>query len=178
MKPKIELTEQMNFAGWESGYYNPKYNVGNAVLIAGPEGEKLKVIFDRPASRLVYEKHHFLFIMGVGNLIAQAVVNKVHRHGGKPKYRVRLALNRVSALTTETVQDQQLPTADTTLLWAYQGEHESHQDVMRLDYYSKVVGFSEAHKALLQAALEKAFTPRDQQRLFWGEPRVKAPEYA
>lgn len=178
MQPKIELTDQLNFAGWESGNFNTKFNVGKSVLMAGPNGEKLKVIFDRPAARLPTEKHHFLFIMEVGNLIAQAFINKVHRINRRPAYKVRVVLSRVTALTTEASQDRQLPIAKTEVRWAYQGEMFSEEEVRSLDYYRNVVGFSEAQKALLKAAVEKALTPREQQRLFWGEPRVKAVEYA
>lgn len=153
--PKYDVTKQGNFAMWESGLWLPRTSGGFSVLVAGPNGEKLPVIFDRSSGI-----HRFLMPITLGCMYATATVEKC----GPEDYRIKVSVWRITSM---------LRTAD----------NKPEVDGEVLMEMSKIIKEEEllnpaqlevpGHKDLICAAIEKARTWEQQQKLFWGVPRVR-----
>lgn len=169
MQLHIELTKTMNFAGWEGGSFNTKYNSGRSVLLAKPNAEKIDVLYDTSAMK---SPNHYLFILDVDYIVAQVQVRLYRSRHTEDSYKMRLVLSRITKLYTENIQGHANCTANTDLIWACQADYSSKEKMMALSEYSEdLLGYRVEYKLFMQAALEKAITNRESQRLFWGTPR-------
>lgn len=153
--PKYDVTKQGNFAMWESGLWLPRTSGGFSVLVAGPNGEKLPVIFDRSAGI-----HRYLMPITLGSMYVTATVEK----SGPEEYRTKVCVYRITSL---------LRTADNKP--EVEGEVLLEMSKMLTEEELLDPSFLEVpgHKELICAAIEKARTWEQQQRLFWGVPRVR-----
>lgn len=163
MNLHIEITKSSSFAGWEGGSFNPNMNLGSSVLLAGPDAEKLSVIYDVDPKR---SKNQFLLPLHPGCLVATAQVNRT-----KHLTLVRVALKRVARLHTPNIQGHAVPAADYEPIWMCQVNSEDDELQVLKGYNQSVLGYRDEFKAFMSAAVDKARTPRDQQVLFWGDPR-------
>lgn len=167
MKPRIELSDKGNATIWESGSWQASQGIGRGCLIAGPEGEPLQVIFDKNPQTANFQ---FLFFASPNQVIATAFVRTVHP--GQIKY--DLTLSRLKALTSDIVQGESVLRADLETLWTLKQivpkTTQVHQ-MVEASYLPARLGYKDAYKELILAAVEKAITPGTGQKLFWGLPR-------
>jgi hypothetical protein len=167
MKPRIELSDKGNPTIWESGSWQKPQGIGRGCLVAGPEGEKLQVIFDKNPQTANFQ---YLFFANPTQVIATAFVRDVPP--GQLKY--DLTLCRLKALTTDIVQGEGVLKAEFDTLWTLKQivpkATQVHQ-LVEASYLPSRLGYKEVYKELILAAVEKATTPASRQKLFWGTPR-------
>lgn len=167
MKPRIELSDKGNPTVWESGSWQSSAGIGRGCLIAGPEGEKLKVIFDKNPQTANFQ---FLFFANPNQVIATAFVRDVPP--GQTKY--DLTLSRIKALTSDIVQGESVLKAELETLWTLKQIVSKNTQVHQLveaSYLPNRIGYKDVYKELILAAVDKAMTPSTRQKLFWGVPR-------
>lgn len=165
MNLHIELTNSKNFAAWEGGAFNPQLHRGDTVLLAGPDGEKLNVIFNSDVTKRL---KHALYVLETGHLVAEAHINRTRNR----TYKVRINLSKITRLYTETIQGHPVPKADMETIWMCQRDFATADEMLELkDYKPSELGYREEYHLLMKAALEKALVNKEEQRVFWGNPR-------
>jgi hypothetical protein len=167
MKPRIELSDKGNPTIWESGSWQKPTGIGRGCLIAGPNGEKLQVIFDKNPQTANFQ---FLFFANPEQVIATAFVRDVPPN--QMKY--DLTLSRIKALTSDIVQGESVLKAELETLWTLKQIVPKHTQVHQLiesSYLPNRIGYKDVYKDLILAAVDKAMTPSTRQKLFWGIPR-------
>ncbi len=167
MKPRIELSDKGNATIWESGSWLESQHTGRGCLVAGPEGEPLQVIYDKNPQTANFQ---FLFFANPNQVVATAFVRTMP--GGQKKY--DLTLSRIKALTTDLVQGEPVLRTDLDTLWTLKQIIPANADIHRYiekSYEPTRLGYKSIYKDLIFAAVDKATTPGDKQRLFWGTPR-------
>lgn len=173
MKPRIDLTAQGSHAIWESGRWDAEKAVGRSTVIAGPEGEKLNVVYDSDPNKTNF---HYLFFANPGQIIANAFVREIKDPtaiiGSFKKYKYDLELLRIEALTNDIIQGESVPKAQYAPLWTLKkfGTYPC-KDMVDASYNSSRLGYRPVYRDLILAAVEKAFTSAQHQELFWGIPR-------
>jgi hypothetical protein len=161
----VEQTQSLSYAMWEEGGLNPLVGNGYATLVAGPNGEKLKVIYDKNPQK---NRAHNLYVLDIGHLVSKARI----RHLSDKTVGVDLHLLKVDMLYSENVQGHPVPKARVTPIWSMKTV-APHDDVDRVlkEYNSDTLGYAPEVKELLAATLTKAMTPFEEQKMFWGIPR-------
>ncbi len=174
MKPIFDISKQNSFTVWESCVWRPTFS--SSVLVGGAATEKLQVIYDKDATRT---STHALFYANVGNILAGCFISKPRRKVAmvKEQCMVRIELVRIENLSTKPIQGETQPDATLTPI------HLASMNVV-LDYSSEpdmrtLLGSYEDRPSLpnaremMETAVRKAMTSPEQQRLFWGIPRIK-----
>jgi hypothetical protein len=167
MKPRIELSDKGNPTIWESGSWQKPQGIGRGCLIAGPEGEKLQVIFDKNPQTANFQ---YLFFANPNQVIATAFVKDVPPN----QIKYDLTLSRIKALTSDIVQGESVLKAELETLWTLKQivpkTTQVHQ-LVEASYLPSRIGYKNVYKEIMLAAVEKAMTPSAHQKLFWGTPR-------
>lgn len=179
MKPRIDISAQNNFTIWESGKWNRASAVGRSTLIAGPDGEKLQVIFDRCSEEDPMKPRnsnfHFLFFANLGQVVATAFIRKAT---ATEQFYYELDLSRITALRTEPVQGISVARASMENLFSLtEMGAAAFEPMLRRAYNNSQTGYKEAYYDLIIQAVRKAMTPSADQTLFWGIPRVTDKEF-
>lgn len=166
MNPQIELTKQRNFAGWETGYFQPKSQRGHATLFAGPEFEKPQVIFDYAHSKAPYR---YLFILTPGFYAASVQLNQL----AKGQYNMHLSLLKVNQLFIEQVQGEPVAKAEFDVQYMVLQTFKNKAEMRCLNYAEDYVARAgEKARQFMLAAIDKSLAEQQDQSLFWGAPRV------
>ena len=168
MKPRIDLSRKSRFIIWESGGWdgttNKRSPSGSALVIGGPDGEKLPICYDVNPRRNVYQ---CAFFANIGQMIAAAFVTTENA-----KFNVSLELARIEELTTEMVQGTATPAPKLKMMWIHR-ELVDGENVHEV--YKKYDPEKEFHRPefqnLLKVAVTKACTPLDEQSFCWAIPR-------
>jgi hypothetical protein len=169
MKIRLDLTKTNRFAVWESGGWDAskKPPFGNAIIVAGPDGEKLKIAFDvNPRENIT----QCAFFAEIGQTLASCYITCTD----DGKRNVTLELARIQALTTELVQGEAQPTPKLQTLWVHRevvGEDVENAD-LPLNYDIRKDGQRQEYQNLLWVAIQKALTPSNEQKFFWAIPRT------
>lgn len=167
MKPIIELSDTNRFVVWESGFWNQDKNFGTGVLVAGPNGEELPVIFDRDPTKGL---KHGLMLAEVGGFLVGAFVRVTD------KTFVQIEVMKISGLNTPVVGGEITPKADTKNLYIGRmtippDTSLNEQQISKiLAKLPKMAELPQA-KRLVKLAIKKALTPLDEQGIFYGIPR-------
>jgi hypothetical protein len=168
MKPIFDISKSNGFTVWESGCWNEEQHFGSGVLVAGPDGGKLNVIYDRDATRGL---KHALFYAGIGELLIGSYVKDKGR-----KQVVDIEVVRINGLTTETVQGKPVPryTGESLFLSRrlVEGLFKDTEKVIE-ELVKQVPDLPTIPdlKEIVSLAIQKSVTPPDQQRMFYGVPR-------
>jgi hypothetical protein len=174
MKPRIDLTDKGSHAIWESGRWNQEQALGRSTLIAGPDGEKLSVVFDSDPKKTNF---HYLFFANPQQVVANAFVRaqRVEGYtlpGAFSSYKYDLELLRIDTLTNEIVQGASVPRATYSTLWTLrQFGSADFEEMVDRSYNDSRIGYKRVYRDLVLEAIRKALTPAEDQRLFWGIPR-------
>lgn len=169
MKPRLDLSKTSRFSIWESGGWdsNSKRSIGgSAIIVGGPNGEKLPICFDVNPKQYTTQ---CAFFADIGQVLAAAYLNQ----DDNKKINVSLELARIDQLTTDLVQGEAKPFAKLQTLWV----HREMASPNTLDtIYQSYDPSKESHRLeyqnLIKLAIKKAFTPLDEQYWFWGIPRT------
>lgn len=154
--PKFDVTKQGNFAIWESGCWLPRNQGGFSILVAGPNGEKLPVIFDRTSGI-----HRYLLPVTLGCMYVGVTVDKQDEEN----YYLRVTLKKIDKLVRDSTSGKaEMASMDGQVMFDLTTVCNKEQ----LDNV-EVPGF----KDFVQAAISKATTEQEEQTLFWGVPRVR-----
>lgn len=167
MQANIELTPKLHFASWEGGGYTSTKDLGQAVLVASPEGLKLPVLYDR-GPKVPTSPYHYLFVVDVNFILAQVSLAKKSETG---EITATVSLSRITSLSTEQVQGKAVAKANTDVLFATRQVFPTEESLLALDYFDSDSVHKDQYKQLLSAAVKKALTSRASQKLFWGVPR-------
>lgn len=175
LRIRTDLSKSGRFTVWESGGWQKKRDSewGSAVIIGGINGEALDVLFDvNPTLNVT----HACFYAEQDQMVATAYL----RPGDTPgKYKATIGLYRISELSSHLVQGNPTPKAETKLIWTTSMRSTDDSICDRLP--ARLDGDSELHEQavhLLKLAFEKARTPPENQRIFWGNPRASQPDYS
>jgi hypothetical protein len=167
MKPRIDISNQNNLTIWESGRWNEKQNVGRAILVAGPEGEKLNVVYECDPTGAT--NYHYLFFANAEQIVASAYIKKLDDN----RYKYDLELSSIVSLTTNAIQGESVASAKLKSLWTLKqiGKDTNFSPLIDKSYTPDRLGFRKAYRDLLMSTVQKALTPSEKQKLFWGIPR-------
>jgi hypothetical protein len=166
MTPHIELTKQGNFAGWETGQFNPRTRAGTSVLFAEPDFGKPKVVYDYSHQSTTYK---YLFILNPGYHTARVQINAL----SKDHYRLHLSLLQINELYAEQVQGHPVPKADFKTNFMVLKIFKSYDEMMSMKFFeAHAANYGPKAVEFLKAAMEKAMAPAQEQKLFWGVPRT------
>lgn len=172
MKIRLDLTKTNRFMVWEAGGLdtNRKMPICSSVIVAGPDGEKLKIAFDvNPRENIT----QCAFFAEIGQVLAACYVTYIPGLVNGPQRNVTLELARIEQLTTDMVQGEAKAVPVLQTLWV-------HRELIDVDKVLDVVnrydaskdGHRDTYKNLLKVAVEKALTPLIDQHFFWAIPRV------
>lgn len=173
MKIRTDLSSSGRFTVWESGGWHRDGKYGSSVIIASAQGDRLDVIFDTDPHQNVT---HACFFAEQGLLVAGAYLRPTsdpHVFNGQ------VGLYRISELTTSIIQGQAKPRANTELLWLRSVNNIDStvgKNLPRLENVSEELHAAQAN--LLSVAFQKAATKSNEQKIFWGNPRVNRPDYS
>ena len=167
MKIRLDLTKTNRFAVWESGGWDAskKPPFGNAIIVAGPDGEKLRIAFDvNPRENIT----QCAFFAEIGQTLASCYITCTD----DGKRNVTLELARIQALTTELVQGEAQPIPKLQTLWVHREVVDALEvQALHRCYDVRKEGQRQEYQDLLQVAIQKAGTPAHEQRFFWAIPR-------
>lgn len=165
MKPRIDISAKQRFTIWESGNWNDKENIGRATLVAGPDGERLPVIFDTNPEKYVFQ---YLFFADVDQVVAMVFVRNRGEH-----FQYDISMSKIVNLTTKNVQGNPVAHANMESLFKLK-ESGSADFIPMLEraYNKDRMGYKETYAELLKQAVTKAFTKAQEQHLFWGVSRT------
>jgi hypothetical protein len=167
MKPKFDISNKNGFTVWESGFLNTAKRIGSSIIVADSLCQPCKVIYDKnPTSNL----NQFLFYANPGMLLASSFV----RLNSDNTVSTQLELAEIKTMTTTTIQGELQPVGEIATLFLVLKSFDSIETAKSThEDYKNVENFDGAKYNLLKLAVEKSFTERDQQRLFWGIPRER-----
>lgn len=166
MKPKFDISNKNSFTVWESGFLNPTANVGSGILVASFDAKPCQVIYDKNPVRNL---HQFLFYAQPGMLIASAFIKL-----SPSTVSVNLELAEIVSMTTTKIQGEVSPVGEIKTIYLNLSTHPSLKDARQaIKAYESTANADDGKRNLLNLALEKALTLREDQKLFWGIPRVK-----
>jgi hypothetical protein len=169
MKPRIDLGRTSRFIIWEGGGWDGKKKIpsGTAIIVAGPDGEKLPICFD--VNPKMYATQ-CAFFANVGQTLAAAYVTP-----SGTQFNVSLELARIEALTTDLVQGEAKVRPVLKTLWVHQ-ELVDPTDIYEV--FNRYDPTKDSHRPeyqnLIKVAVNKSCTPLDQQSFFWAIPRNAA----
>ena len=176
MKPRIDLSKTNRFTIWESGGLDMKRipPLGTSIIVAGPDGEQLKIAFDTNPRENVT---HCAFFAEIGQVLACCFLNHTQYTPDTGELNVSLELARIQALTTELVQGEAKAVAKLQTLWVHRESTDNKRLLGLADRYDPTVeGQRPEYQNLLRRALEKANVPLKEQRFFWAIPRPRLHE--
>lgn len=171
MNPKFHISNSKSFTVWETGCWYPNRKNGSAIIVAGPQGEKLQVIYDADPLRTPMPA---LFFAEVGQVLAGA---RVRQNGNMLTY--HLDLLRIKSLVVKQVQGRPVPTApDPDILYMSQKQTRVDTPIDKiLEDVPDLPSLPNARE-LMYLAIEKAQTPLESQRVFYGIPRATEQAYS
>lgn len=172
MKVRLDLTKTNRFTVWESGGWDATRRppFGNSVIVAGPDGEKMKIAFDTNPRENITQ---CAFFAEIGQTLAACYITSTS--GEKDAgLNVTMELARIQLLSTELVQGEARPVTKLQTLWVHKELVLSDLSLpgVVLNYDIRKDGHRLEYQTLLSVALEKALTPLSEQRFFWAIPRT------
>jgi hypothetical protein len=176
MKIRLDLTKTNRFAIWESGGWdsskkNRNSIFGTSVIIAGPEGERLKIAFDTNPRENITQ---CAFFAEIGQIVAACYVELPPEVNDNSQERlISLELARIQQLTTDLIQGEARAIPKLQTLWVHR-QPVSLKDALHVadSYDLTKEGHKEDYRNLLRVSIEKAITPLNSQRFFWAIPRT------
>lgn len=171
MKPRLDLSKTSRFSIWESGGWDSvskRPPSGTAIIVGGPNGEKLPICFDVNPKQYSTQ---CAFFANIGQVLAAAYLVEEGN-----QINVSLELARIEQLTTDLVQGEAKPQAKMQILWV-------HRELVGVDALDSVYrAYSvdkDSHRPeyqnLIKLAIKKAYHPLGDQYWFWGIPRANQP---
>lgn len=168
MKPRIDISKTSRFIIWEGGGWDGKKKQrqpsGSAIIVAGPDGEKLPICFD--VNPTMYSTQ-CAFYANINQMLVAAYVTSEGM-----SFNITIELARIEELTTDLVQGEAVAKPKLKTLWVHRElvapaevyevyrKYDPTKDGNRLEYQN-----------LIEVAVNKACTPLDQQSFFWAIPR-------
>jgi hypothetical protein len=164
MKPIFDISSKKSFTVWESGGWTDDTGIGSSILVADPSSNKMKVIYDLNAE---FSDKHALFYANIGCILAGCFVSM---EGTQLNF--NLEVSRITSLTTVLVQERVIPTADTEVLYLSHKLVDSNTEPTKLVEDMSEFSSMPNIKDMMMLAIQKALTIREEQRIFYGIPRV------
>lgn len=170
MQPRIDLSKNSRFTIWEAGGWNESKGFGSGLVVAGPNGEKLPVIYDiNPRANL----HQCCFVAEVGQVLVEAYIKKADTPIDGRDLIVSLEIARIESITTQLVQGNAQPKVNLKTLWVHRAMATAKTaEAISDDYAADADFYKEEFHDLLELVIEKALTKPNSQRIFWGIPRA------
>lgn len=165
MKPFFDISKSNGFTVWESGCWNEDKHFGYGILVAGPDGSPLQVIYDRDPTRNL---KHALFYATAGILIAGCYSK---RKGNKRSF--DLEVIQIVGLNTAIVQGHPVPRYTDKKLFLSRKLVDIDTPIQELIAEAPDLPSIPNLKELLELAVVKSLTPSSQQRIFYGVPRER-----
>lgn len=169
MKPIFSLSKQNNFTVWEAGHWNRKAQTGFSVLVAGPNCERLKIIYDRDPTTTAKPA---LFFADVGNILVGSNI----RLSAEKTWQLTAEVLKIESLQTEFVQGSPVPRATTSIIDV---SRVVVPDPTDLDSVLSTLNYPEPmlkYQEIVRASILKSTCPQSEQRIFWGVPRTRNDE--
>ena len=173
---QVKLTDKSNFLIYESGKYIPGTGFGDAVLVAGPQGEKLQASF-QPANRTLQQA---AFFGAVGQVIVEVFLRTTSKQAdtgdANEEYEMTISVNRVQSLGTKLVQGRIVGDVSTEALWVarFTGTRESAVNNIDVAYtQDTALGYAIDIKEMIKCGIQKALTLPTEQKMFWGTKKPR-----
>lgn len=169
MKARVDLSNSNRFTVWESGGWAEAKGFGSAVIVAGPQGEKLPVIYDVNPQQNV---HQCCFMAEIGNILCESYIKKADQPVDGKDLILSLELARIDTVTTALVQGVAQPRLTLKTLWVHR-EMATRATAMQVaeSYTQDTEFYRDEYLNLVKLAIEKSLLPGPKQRFFWAIER-------